>query len=85
MIGDEKCEIICFSGGMFFVWNTWGISDIVGGCQCFPNNAASSCQSFWNTWSGNAPFVSCRYFWIMLHQFVNIFGIHGVSVTLLLI
>ena len=41
-----------FFWGMFFVWNTWGISDIVGGCQ---------------------------YFQIMLNQFVNLFGIHGVS------
>ena len=64
-----------FFWGMFFVWNTWGISDIVGGLSIFSNNAESICQSFWNTWSvqKNAPFVSGPYFWIMLHQFVDIF------------
>ncbi len=63
---------------MGYQWHCWRLS-------IFLNNAASSCWSFWNTWSvqGNALFVSCPYFWIMLHQFVNIFGIHGLSVTLL--
>ena len=96
--GDEKCEIIRFSGGWFWIfWDT--VMYITYSCivaNDHKRHQQHSSQYFWTMLhqivnlfgihgvsKRNAPLVSCRYFWIMLHQVVDMFGIHGVSVTLL--